>query len=72
MYNPFENEQGNYLVLINEEEQYSLWPAAIEIPDGWNKEYGPKVKSECQQYIEQTWQDMRPNSLRYAMNEVMT
>jgi MbtH protein len=72
MYNPFESEQGNYIVLINEELQYSLWPAAIAIPVGWKKEFGPNVKSECQQYIEQNWLDMRPKSLRHVMNEVLS
>lgn len=71
MYNPFENEESHYLVLMNEEGQYSLWPSSIKIPSGWNKEYGPKVKSECQQYIERNWQDMRPKSLRAAMDEVI-
>ncbi|GKU83910.1 MbtH family NRPS accessory protein [Niallia sp. NCCP-28] len=72
MYNPFENEQGNYIVLVNEERQYSLWPAAIAIPGGWNKEYGPEVKSRCQQFIEKHWQDMRPKSLSQAMDKVMS
>lgn len=72
MYNPFENEQGNYFVLVNEELQYSLWPAAITIPDGWKKAYGPELKSKCQQFIENHWQDMRPKSLRQAMDEVMS
>ncbi len=71
MYNPFENEESHYVVLINEEGQYSLWPVSIDIPNGWNKEYGPRVKGECQQYIEQNWQDMRPTSLREAMNGII-
>lgn len=72
MYNPFENEQGSYLVLVNKERQYSLWPAAITIPSGWEKEFGPELKSECQQFIENHWQDMRPKSLRQAMDKVMS
>lgn len=70
MYNPFENEQGNYFVLVNEEMQYSLWPATIAIPSGWKKEYGPEMKNKCQQFIEKEWQDMRPKSLSQAMDKV--
>ncbi|MFH7820363.1 MbtH family protein [Neobacillus thermocopriae] len=70
MYNPFENEQGSFIVLINGEKQYSLWPAAIDIPAGWKKVYGPEVKMECVQFIEENWRDMRPKSLRHAIEKV--
>lgn len=72
MYNPFENDQGSFVVLVNEESQYSLWPAVIAIPEGWTKEHGPEVKSNCLEYIENHWQDMRPKSLREAMDSVMS
>ena len=72
MYNPFENDQGSFVVLVNEENQYSLWPVVIAIPEGWGKEYGPEEKSNCLEYIENHWQDMRPKSLLEAMDSVMT
>jgi uncharacterized protein YbdZ (MbtH family) len=66
--NPFEDEAGEYLVLINDERQYSLWPAWREIPAGWTT-VGPRGhRQECLDYIERTWTDMRPQSLIDAMN----
>jgi len=62
MTNPFENENGEYLVLVNHEEQYSLWPAFREIPAGW-KAVGPRGKRrECLDWIE-------ANLDRYAPQE---
>lgn len=56
-----------YKVLINEEEQYSLWPADDDIPQGWQAEGVKGPKSMCLDYIEKTWTDMRPKSLRKKM-----
>ena len=64
MSNPFEQADREYYVLRNVEEQYSLWPAAIPIPAGWEIAFGPALKVSCQLYIEETWVDMRPKSLR--------
>jgi len=56
-----------YVVLINDEEQYSIWPAHRVIPDGWSID-GPKGSKEtCLSYIRETWTDMRPKSLREAL-----
>lgn len=65
-------EQGDatvYKVVINHEEQYSIWPAHKEIPSGWKDvgESGPKDK--CLEYIKTHWTDMRPLSLRKKMAE---
>ena len=69
MTNPFEDENADYLVLVNHENQHSLWPAFREIPAGW-KAIGPKGKrKECLDYIEQHWTDMRPQSLIDAMEK---
>jgi len=69
MTNPFEDENAEYLVLVNDEEQYSLWPAFRDIPAGW-RTTGPKGKRrECLDWIEKTWTDMRPKSLRDAMEK---
>lgn len=65
--NPFEDEEGDYLVLVNDEEQYSLWPSFHEIPAGW-RATGPRgARAECLAWIDATWTDMRPKSLRDAM-----
>ncbi|QEU96355.1 MbtH family protein [Streptomyces kanamyceticus] len=70
MANPFENEEGQYLVLVNDEEQHSLWPATIEVPAGWRTAHGADSRAECLAYIERTWTDMRPAGLRREMDEV--
>jgi MbtH protein len=59
-----------YVVLINDEEQYSLWPAANPVPAGW-RVVGPEPgsKEACLAYIEEVWTDMRPLSLRRAMGD---
>jgi uncharacterized protein YbdZ (MbtH family) len=67
MTNPFENERDDYLVLVNDEGQHSLWPAFREVPAGW-RSIGPKGKrKECLEWIEANWTDMRPKSLVDAM-----
>ncbi|MFI9387079.1 MbtH family protein [Kutzneria sp. NPDC052558] len=63
MTNPFENNDGTYLVLVNDEGQHSLWPEFVEAPAGWTKAHGPAARQECLDYVEQNWTDMRPKSL---------
>ncbi|WP_432832390.1 MbtH family protein [Dactylosporangium sp. CA-092794] len=63
MGNPFENAEGAYLVLVNQEGQHSLWPAYIEVPPGWSTAFGRAGRDECLAYIEENWTDMRPKSL---------
>lgn len=64
----FEDEDGRiYKVVINHEEQYSIWPAERECPAGW-RESGPTgPKADCLAHIEEVWTDMRPLSLRKFM-----
>ena len=58
----------DYQVVVNHEEQYSIWPAHKDIPAGWRAE-GPKgEKAQCLEYIDKTWTDMRPLSLRKQMD----
>jgi MbtH protein len=58
-----------YKVVVNHEEQYSIWMSHKETPLGW-REVGPsRTKEECLSYIEEVWTDMRPLSLRRAMDE---
>ena len=61
-----ENEQL-FVVVLNHEEQYSIWPTDREIPAGWIAEGTKGSKSECLAPIEDVWTDMRPLSLRRAM-----
>ena len=64
MINPFENEDGTYVVLMNEEGQYSLWSAFLDVPAGWAVVYGEESRLVCLDYINSQWCDMRPNSLK--------
>jgi MbtH protein len=57
-----------YKVLVNHEEQYSLWPAHLNIPRGW-EERKQGSKDECLAYVKEVWTDMRPLSLRKRMAE---
>jgi MbtH protein len=66
MSNPFEDPEGRYQVLRNDEDQYSLWPAPIAVPAGWRSVYGPADREACLALIEQEWTDLRPASLRTA------
>ncbi|MDA5544064.1 MbtH family protein [Yersinia rochesterensis] len=61
--NPFDNEDLPFFVLINEQQQYSLWPQITAIPAGWEIVHGPQSRSDCVKYLEVNWTDMRPASL---------
>jgi MbtH protein len=67
MTNPFDDEEGRFFVLVNEEGQHSLWPVFAAIPDGWESVYGEESRPNCLAYIEENWTDMRPKSLIRAM-----
>ena len=57
-----------YIVVVNHEEQYSIWPVDQEIPTGWRNVEKQGIKSDCLQYIKEIWVDMRPLSLRQKMD----
>jgi len=58
-----------YKVVVNHEEQYSIWPVSRENPLGWRDAGKEGTKTECLAYIKEVWTDMRPLSLRKAMSE---
>jgi glycopeptidolipid biosynthesis protein len=62
--NPFDDESANFLVLVNEEEQHSLWPAFADVPDGWRVVLADADRAACLDYVERHWSDIRPRSLR--------
>ena len=62
--NPFDDDNGSFFVLVNDEEQHSLWPAFAEIPAGWRVAFGEADRSGCLDFIEEAWTDIRPKSLR--------
>ena len=69
MAQPDPEERMIYKVVVNDEEQYSIWPADRENPPGWNDAGKSGTKDECLAYIREVWTDMRPLSLRKKMEE---
>ncbi|MFJ8630154.1 MbtH family protein [Streptomyces sp. NPDC093568] len=66
--NPFEDPEGTYLVLVNDEGQHSLWPAFVEVPAGWQTVLGETTRDAALDYVNTNWTDMRPKSLVEAMD----
>lgn len=65
-----DDENGTrYTVVINDEEQYSIWPADRGLPDGWHEAGTSGTRQACLDYIAEVWIDMRPASLRRAMEQ---
>ena len=69
MSNPFENEDGRYYALVNDEGQHSLWPTFADVPAGWQIAFGEDNRQACLDFVEQNWTDMRPKSLIAAMDQ---
>lgn len=63
--NLFDNPDGRFSVLVNEEEQFSLWPATLSVPAGWTVVHGEDSRQACVDYIERHWTDLRPRSARH-------
>lgn len=59
----------DFIVLINDEEQYSLWSGSIAIPAGWRTIYGPAAKQACLDYVDEVWKDLTPRSVRLRLQE---
>lgn len=68
MTNPFDDADGRFLVLANDEGQHSLWPVFAPVPEGWETVFGALPDGErrdaCLEYVEANWTDLRPRSLR--------
>lgn len=69
MANPFDFDEGTFLALVNDEGQYSLWPAFADVPAGWQVASGPDTRTGCLAFIEANWLDLRPRSLVAQMTE---
>ncbi len=63
------DENTTFDVVVNDEEQYSIWPSYRDVPAGWRKVGKQAKKAECLAYIDEVWTDMRPLSLRLALQE---
>lgn len=66
----WDDENKQFQVVVNQEEQYSIWPMDRELPLGWEAVGKEGSKQECLDYIEEVWTDMRPLSLRKKMEEM--
>ncbi|GAA2233358.1 MULTISPECIES: MbtH family protein [Streptomyces] len=66
--NPFDDNEGRFLVLVNDEDQHSLWPAFAEVPGGWTVAFAENTREACLEYVETHWTDLRPRSLATAQD----
>jgi MbtH protein len=64
-----ESKEPGYIVVINHEEQYSIWPDFKDLPAGWRDAGFRCIKSACLEHINTVWTDMRPLSLRKKMDQ---
>ncbi|MEU6995092.1 MbtH family protein [Streptomyces sp. NPDC046465] len=66
--NPFDDPEGRFLVLVNDEGQHSLWPSFAEVPGGWTTAFAENTRDACLEYIETNWTDLRPRSLAVSVD----
>ncbi|HWU80263.1 MAG TPA: MbtH family NRPS accessory protein [Caulobacter sp.] len=64
-----DHDGRQFTVLVNDEEQYSLWPSANAVPAGWRPAGFAGDREACMAFVDEAWTDMRPKSLRIAMGE---
>ena len=69
MFKDDQEDKTIYKVVVNHEEQYSIWPADRENPLGWKDVGTSGIKEVCLSYIKEVWTDMRPLSLRKKMEQ---
>lgn len=62
-----ESTELDYLVVVNHEEQYSIWPAGKSLPAGWSDAGFRGTKDGCLKHVDEVWTDMRPLSLRQTI-----
>ncbi|MGW4396598.1 MbtH family protein [Amycolatopsis nivea] len=62
----FDDTQREFRVVVNDEEQYSIWPSGRELPAGWRPEGRTGSQEDCLAHIDEIWTDLRPLSLRRA------
>lgn len=66
--NPFDDPDGTFLVLVNDEGQHSLWPTFAEVPAGWTVVHGPDGRERSLAHVDDHWTDMRPRSLVVSLS----
>ncbi|WP_405981886.1 MbtH family protein [Streptomyces sp. NBC_00158] len=66
--NPFDDAEGRFLVLVNDEGQHSLWPSFAPVPGGWTAVFGEDTRDACMDFVDTHWTDLRPRSLAESMD----
>ncbi|MFE2279716.1 MbtH family protein [Streptomyces sp. NPDC059454] len=61
--NPFDDAEGRFLVLVNDEGRHSLWPSFAAVPGGWTVVLEENTREACLEFVETHWTDLRPRSL---------
>ncbi|MGX1885304.1 MbtH family protein [Streptomyces sp. NPDC055287] len=61
-----DDQEGRFAVVINDEEQYSIWPEGRDVPDGWRGTGVSGSRAECLAHVDDVWTDQRPLSVRRA------
>ncbi|MEV5576827.1 MbtH family protein [Spirillospora sp. NPDC052269] len=69
MTNPFDDEDGTFLVLVDDEGRHSLWPAFADVPNDWTAVHGEDTRQACLAFVDEHWTDMRPKSLIAEMSD---
>ena len=59
----------DFVVVVNDEDQHGLWPAAIAVPAGWTVAHGPATRDDCLAHVRENWTDIRPLSARTARHD---
>lgn len=68
MSNPFDDPDGRFMVLVNDEGQHSLWPNFTAVPSGWSVALEETDRESALNFVERNWTDMRPRSLVEKMS----
>jgi len=63
MANPFDDQDAEFSVVVNDEGQHALWPVFAPVPAGWSAVHGPASRTACVEYVRANWPDIRPRSL---------
>jgi MbtH protein len=60
---PFDDEDSLFHVVVNDEEQHSIWPTFAEVPAGWRITFGPASTVDCMAHVDENWTDLRPRAI---------
>lgn len=70
MDNPFDDKSALFLVLVNDEEQYSLWPSRLDVPAGWTVAHQETDRAAAMAWVDEHWTDLSPRSARLGERDL--